>query len=104
MKKLLAVVLSVAMLLSMLPGTAFAADTAPSELPSDISGYSLKMTDVGTLTYNGKVQNPVAGIEKDGTSYTLAPVSYTHLDVYKRQAQQYLFYYMRENFQQEILC
>ena len=75
MKKLLAVVLSVAMLLSMLPGTAFAADTAPSELPSDISGYSLKMTDVGTLTYNGKVQNPVAGIEKDGTSYTLAQLT-----------------------------
>ena len=78
MKKILALLLSLAMVLCMMPSIAFAADTGQTAVPEDITGYSIKMTEDYTATslpYNGKVQNPVLGIEKDTEIYTLQQLS-----------------------------
>lgn len=79
MKKLLALLLSVAMVLCMMPTVAFAATE-----PTDITDSTLLKEDQ-VLTYNGSMQNPVKGIQLGDNTYTLSQlnsagykVEYTH--------------------------
>lgn len=70
MKKTLAILLSLALVICMIPGTAFA-ETAPKELKSDMVSL-----DNETFVYNGSVQKPTVTV-KDGETTLAADTNYT---------------------------
>ena len=52
-----------------------------------IQAYKYSTSSYGTYAYEGSTQAGVnAGIQASTNTRDVAPVSYTHLDVYKRQA------------------
>ena len=90
MKKILALLLSAAMVLCMMPSIAFAAVSDTAAAVTDITGGKLKLENSyneTSLIYNGDEQNPVVGVEKDGKIYTIKDlitagyeVTYIHKD------------------------